>query len=74
MFLNKALEICDFVETDVRITKDKELILFHDPTINNQKIEDELLLVPSIEDGLNGVKFISAVVESGLGGSKWLKF
>ena len=38
--LNKALEICDFVETDVRITKDKELILFHDPTINNQKIED----------------------------------
>ena len=41
---------------------------------NNQKIEDELLLVPSIEDGLNGVKFISAVVESGLGGSKWLKF
>jgi len=41
---------------------------------NNQKIEDELLLVPSIEDGLKGVKFISAVVESGLGGSKWLKF
>ena len=41
---------------------------------NNQKIEDELLLVPSIEDGLNGVKFISAVVDSGLGGSKWLKF
>ena len=38
--LNKALEICDFVETDVRITKDKELILFHDSTINNQKIED----------------------------------
>ena len=41
---------------------------------NNQKIEDELLLVPSIEDGLKGVKFISADVESGLGGSKWLKF
>ncbi len=41
---------------------------------NNQKIEDELLLVPSIEDGLKGVKFISKVVESGLGGSKWLKF
>jgi len=38
--LNKALEICDFVETDVRITKDKELILFHDPTLNNQKIEE----------------------------------
>ena len=38
--LNKAQEICDFVETDVRITKDKELILFHDPTLNNQKIEE----------------------------------
>ena len=38
--LNKALEICDFVETDVRITKDKELILFHDSTLNNQKIEE----------------------------------
>ncbi len=31
-------------------------------------------LLSSIEDGLKGVKFISAVVESGLGGSKWLKF
>ena len=41
---------------------------------NNQIIEEELLLVPSIEDGLKGVKFISTVVESGLGGSKWLKF
>ena len=38
--LNKALEICDFVETDVRITKDQQLILFHDPVINNQKIEE----------------------------------
>lgn len=38
--LNKALEICDFVETDVRITKDEQLILFHDPVINNQKIEE----------------------------------
>ena len=38
--LNKALEICDFVETDVRITKDEELILFHDSTINNQEIEN----------------------------------
>ncbi len=38
--LNKALKICDFVETDVRITKDEELILFHDPTLNNQNIEE----------------------------------
>ena len=48
----------------------KQIIAFK----KNQKIEDELLLVPSIEDGLKGVKFISKVVESGLGGSKWLKF
>ena len=38
--LNKALEICDFVETDVRITNDEELILFHDSTINKKKIEE----------------------------------
>ena len=38
--LNKALERCDFVETDVRITIDEQLILFHDPVINNQKIEE----------------------------------
>ena len=48
----------------------KQIIAFK----KNQKIEDELLLVPSIEDGLKGVKFISKVVESGLDGSKWLKF
>ena len=39
-----------------------------------EKIDKNLLLVPSIEDGLKGVRFISTVVESGLGGSKWLKF
>ena len=38
--LNKALEICDFVETDVRITNDQELILYHDSTINKKKIEE----------------------------------
>ena len=38
--LNKALEICDFVETDVRITNDEELILYHDSTINKKKIEE----------------------------------
>ena len=37
--LNKAQEICDFVETDVRITKDKELVLYHDETVQGQKIE-----------------------------------
>ena len=38
--LNKAQEICDFVETDVRITKDKELVLYHDTEIQTQKIEE----------------------------------
>ena len=38
--LNKAQEICDFVETDVRITKDKELVLYHDVEIQTQKIEE----------------------------------
>ena len=32
--LNKAFEYCDYVETDVRITADNNLILFHDPDIN----------------------------------------
>ena len=38
--LNKALEICDFVETDVRITKDEELVLYHDATIQTKQIEE----------------------------------
>ena len=38
--LNKAQEICDFVETDVRITKDGELVLYHDAEIQTQKIEE----------------------------------
>ena len=46
--LNKAQEICDFVETDVRITKDKELVLYHDAEIQTQKIEE--LSLSDIED------------------------
>ena len=42
--LNKAQEICDFVETDVRITKDKQLVLYHDAEIQTQKIEELSLL------------------------------
>ena len=38
--LNKAQEICDFVETDVRITKDEKLVLYHDAEIQTQKIEE----------------------------------
>ena len=43
--LNKALEICDFVETDVRITKDEELVLYHDTTIQTKQIEECLSLI-----------------------------
>ena len=38
--LNKAQEIFDFVETDVRITKDEKLVLYHDAEIQTQKIEE----------------------------------
>jgi glycerophosphoryl diester phosphodiesterase len=38
--LNKAFEYCDYVETDVRITADNNLILFHDPDINGQFINE----------------------------------
>ena len=38
--LNKAQEICDFEETDVRITKDEELVLYHDTTIQTKQIEE----------------------------------
>ena len=31
--LNKALEHCEYVETDIRLTKDNNLLLFHDPYI-----------------------------------------
>ena len=38
--INKAFKYCDFVEVDVRLTKDKELILFHDPNIGDDLIKD----------------------------------
>ena len=38
--LNKAFKYCDYVETDVRITADNNLILFHDPDINGQFINE----------------------------------
>ena len=38
--LNKAQEICDFVETDVRITKDEELVLYHDAEIQTKKLKN----------------------------------
>ena len=48
----------------------KQILAFKD----NQKPEKDILLVPSIEDGVKGVKFITTVVESGSNGGKWIKF
>ena len=38
------------------------------------EIDESLKLVPSIDDGLKGVRFITSVVDSGINGSKWIKF
>ena len=38
--LNESFEYCDYAETDVRITADNNLILFHDPDINRQYINE----------------------------------
>jgi predicted dehydrogenase len=48
----------------------KQILAFKD----SQKPEKDILLVPSIEDGVKGVKFITTVVESGSNGGKWIKF
>ena len=38
--LNAAFEYCDYVETDVRITADNNLILFHNSDLNGKLIKD----------------------------------
>ena len=59
--LNKALEICDFVETDIRITKDEQLIFYHDPTIENKKIEELTLseIKTFIDIDISEIHFVS---------------
>ena len=47
----------------------KQILAFKD----SQKPEKDILLVPSIEDGVKGVKFITTVVESSSNGGKWIK-
>jgi glycerophosphoryl diester phosphodiesterase len=42
--INNAKEYCDFVEIDVRLTKDNNLILFHDPNIGDDLIKDLTLV------------------------------
>ena len=50
--INKANEYCDFVEIDIRLTKDNNLILFHDPNIGDDLIKD--LTLAELEILLNG--------------------
>ena len=38
--LNAAFEYCDYVETDVRITADNNMILFHNSDLNGKLIKD----------------------------------
>ena len=38
--INKAFDYCDFVEIDVRLTRDNQLVLFHDPNIGEDLIKD----------------------------------
>jgi len=38
--INKAYEYCDFVEIDVRLTGDNQLILHHDPNIGDNLIKN----------------------------------
>ena len=52
--LNAALEYCDYVETDVRITADNNLILFHDPDLNERFIKE--LTTEEILSQLDNVK------------------
>ena len=52
--LNKAFEYCDFVETDLRITKDHNIIFHHDSFIKGFFIQDLTLneielLLPDID-------------------------
>ena len=51
--LNKAFEYCDYVETDVRITGDNNLILFHDSDINGKFINE--LSTEKIVSDLNDI-------------------
>ena len=60
--LNKAFEYCDYVETDVRITADNNLILFHDPDINGQFINK--LSTEEILNKLNDVEKDELILSS----------
>ena len=58
--INKAYEYCDFVEIDVRLTKDNNLILFHDPNIGDYLIKD--LTLAELEILLNDASLAEYVL------------
>ena len=60
--INKANEYCDFVEIDVRLTKDNNLILFHDPNIGDDLIKD--LTLSQLEILLNRESLEDCVLTS----------
>ena len=60
--LNKAFKYCDYVETDVRITADNNLILFHDPDINGELINE--LSTEEILNKLNDVEKDELILSS----------
>ena len=49
--INKAFEYCDFVEIDVRLTKDNNLVLFHDSNIAGNLIKN--MTLKEIDDALS---------------------
>ncbi len=51
--INKAFEYCDYVEIDVRLTKDNSLILFHDADIDGSFIKN--MTLKEIDEALNNV-------------------
>ena len=60
--LNKAFKYCDYVETDLRITADNNLILFHDPDINGELINE--LSTEEILNKLNDVEKDELILSS----------
>jgi len=60
--INKAFRYCDYVEVDVRLTKDNQLILFHDPNIGDNLIKD--LTLAELQIMLNGESLEDCVLVS----------
>ena len=56
------MNYCDFVEIDVRLTKDNNLILFHDPNIGDNLIKD--LTLAELDILLNGESLEDCVLIS----------